>query len=43
MQQQGGAAYIGMLWGIILGPWFARMVKGKDLLIPMGRKNAGLV
>jgi len=41
--KRGGAAYLGMLWGITLGAWFVRMVKGKDLLIPMARKNAGLV
>jgi len=35
-------AYLDILWGIVLGAWFVRMVKGKDLLLPMGRKNAGL-
>jgi len=40
--KSGGAAYFDVLWGILLGAWFARMVKGKDLLIPMARKGAGL-
>jgi len=38
----GGAAYFDVLWGILLGAWFVKMIKGKDLLVPMGRKGAGL-
>jgi hypothetical protein len=42
MQQRGGGAYFDVLWGISLGAWFVAMFKGKDLLIPMMRKGAGL-
>lgn len=38
----GGLAYMDLLWGITLGPWFARMIKSKTLLIPMLRKDSGL-
>lgn len=31
-----------ILWGLTFGNWFARMVKSKELLIPMGRKSVGL-
>ncbi|KZO99537.1 FAD/NAD-P-binding domain-containing protein [Calocera viscosa TUFC12733] len=37
----GGAAYVGMLWGIILGDWFARMMKSKELLVGMVRGSLG--
>jgi len=37
-----GVAYFDVLWGIMLGGWFAKMVKGKDLLVPAARKQAGL-
>ncbi|KAI0068109.1 FAD/NAD-P-binding domain-containing protein [Artomyces pyxidatus] len=36
-----GVAYFGVLWGIVLGNWFASMLKGKDLLVPMVRKKFG--
>ncbi|KAF7307072.1 FAD/NAD(P)-binding domain-containing protein [Mycena indigotica] len=39
--KNGGRAYIGMLWGIVLGDWFARMIKSKTLLVPMTRGNMG--
>lgn len=28
-------------WGIVLGNWFASMMKSKGLMIPMGRKGYG--
>ncbi|KZT56534.1 FAD/NAD(P)-binding domain-containing protein [Calocera cornea HHB12733] len=37
----GGAAYVGMLWGIVMGDWFARSMKSKDLLVGMARKGLG--
>jgi len=39
--KNGGKAYIGMLWGITLGDWFARMVKSKTLLVSMTRGAMG--
>jgi NADH dehydrogenase FAD-containing subunit len=39
--KNGGKAYLGILWGIILGDWFARMVKSKTLLVPMSRGFMG--
>ncbi|KAJ7151223.1 hypothetical protein C8R46DRAFT_1123597 [Mycena filopes] len=41
--KRGGVTYLGFLWGIILGAWFTRMIKSKSLLIPMFRKESGLV
>jgi len=41
--QNGGVAYFGLLWGLLFGNWFARMLKSKDLLISMGNKAMGLV
>ncbi|GLB41479.1 putative FAD NAD-P-binding domain-containing protein [Lyophyllum shimeji] len=38
----GGFGYLGILWGITLGAWFARMVKSKTLLIPMFKAEQGL-
>ncbi|PCH40529.1 FAD/NAD(P)-binding domain-containing protein [Wolfiporia cocos MD-104 SS10] len=40
--KSGGSAYLDILWGITLGAWFARMVKGKDLFVPKSRKDRGL-
>ncbi|KAF7436511.1 hypothetical protein PC9H_003344 [Pleurotus ostreatus] len=37
----GGVAYLGVLWGLVFGDWFARMLKSKDLMVPMARKAAG--
>ncbi|EKM48363.1 uncharacterized protein PHACADRAFT_109059, partial [Phanerochaete carnosa HHB-10118-sp] len=34
-----GSGYFGVLWGVILGDWFASMIKGKDLLVDMSRKS----
>ncbi|KAK7064070.1 FAD/NAD(P)-binding domain-containing protein [Favolaschia claudopus] len=38
----GGMAYIGILWGIIFGDWFTRLIKSKSLLVPMTRSSLGL-
>lgn len=38
----GGAGYFGLLWGIVLGNWFAKMAKSKGLMIDMSRKGMGL-
>ncbi|KAF7964765.1 hypothetical protein HWV62_3148 [Athelia sp. TMB] len=40
--KEGGGAYFGVLWGITLGAWFARMLKSRTLLVPMARGNLGL-
>ncbi|TBU44038.1 FAD/NAD(P)-binding domain-containing protein [Dichomitus squalens] len=40
--KSGGSAYLGFLWGIILGDWFAKMMKGKDLMVGMARGQRGL-
>ncbi|KAH9973763.1 FAD/NAD-P-binding domain-containing protein [Lactifluus volemus] len=37
-----GIAFIGLLWGIILGNWFSSYMKGKELLVSMARKAYGL-
>lgn len=39
----GGVSYFGILWGIVLGAWFTRWAKSKALLVPMFRKESGLV
>ncbi|KAI0049182.1 FAD/NAD-P-binding domain-containing protein [Auriscalpium vulgare] len=36
-----GLAYVGMLWGITLGNWFASMMKGKSLLLDQAWKGYG--
>jgi NADH dehydrogenase FAD-containing subunit len=40
--KNGGVTYMGFLWGIMLGDWFTRTMKSKELLIPMARKAMGL-
>ncbi|KAF9043383.1 FAD/NAD(P)-binding domain-containing protein [Panaeolus papilionaceus] len=37
----GGAAFLGVLWGLTFGDWFVRMAKSKDLFITMTRKGLG--
>ncbi|EJT98551.1 FAD/NADP-binding domain-containing protein [Dacryopinax primogenitus] len=37
----GGSAYVGLLWGLMLGDWFARTMKSKELLVGMARKALG--
>jgi len=39
--KKGGVAYIGILWGILLGDWFAAMIKSKNLLVSPMRAQAG--
>ncbi|KAF7311064.1 hypothetical protein HMN09_00650200 [Mycena chlorophos] len=39
--KNGGRAYLGFLWGIVLGDWFAKMIKAKTLLVPMVRGGMG--
>ncbi|KAJ6590704.1 FAD/NAD(P)-binding domain-containing protein [Mycena vulgaris] len=41
--KRGGLSYFGVLWGIMLGSWFTKWVKSKSLLVPMFRKESGLV
>ncbi|KAK0208923.1 hypothetical protein DFS33DRAFT_1306417 [Desarmillaria ectypa] len=40
--KNGGAAYFGVLWGIVLGDWAAKLSKSKTLLIPMFQASQGL-
>ncbi|KII93171.1 hypothetical protein PLICRDRAFT_26482 [Plicaturopsis crispa FD-325 SS-3] len=37
----GGVGYFGVLWGIVVGDWAARLIKAKDLMIPTARKALG--
>ncbi|KAJ7038797.1 FAD/NAD(P)-binding domain-containing protein [Mycena alexandri] len=37
----GGMGYMGMMGGITLGGWFAKMAKGKGLFLPMARGAVG--
>ncbi|KAF7311070.1 FAD/NAD(P)-binding domain-containing protein [Mycena chlorophos] len=39
--REGGRAYLGILWGIVLGDWFVRLVKARTLLISMTRGAMG--
>jgi len=39
--KNGGAAYLGILWGITFGDWFVRWLK-KDLFIGKTRADRGL-
>jgi apoptosis-inducing factor 2 len=43
MAQSGGVAFLGLLWGIVLGDWFVRMVKAKSLsfIISSARASVG--
>jgi len=36
-----GAAYFPYLWGIIVGPWFARLAKSRSLFLPIIRSRLG--
>ncbi|KAH9947019.1 hypothetical protein B0H21DRAFT_692666 [Amylocystis lapponica] len=40
--KNGGAAYMDMLWGIVLGDWFVRWLKGADLFVNKTRAGRGL-
>ncbi|KAH9850134.1 FAD/NAD-P-binding domain-containing protein [Lenzites betulinus] len=37
----GGSGFLGFLWGILVGNWFAKTLKGKDLMIPAARTSLG--
>ncbi|KIL56785.1 hypothetical protein M378DRAFT_133689 [Amanita muscaria Koide BX008] len=39
--KNAGVSYIGLLWGIVLGDWFSRMIKSKTLLVDMIRSSLG--
>lgn len=39
--KNAGVAYLGFLWGIVLGNWFAKMLKSKTLMVDMVRKSYG--
>ncbi|KAF8649402.1 hypothetical protein AX16_005843 [Volvariella volvacea WC 439] len=36
-----GAAYFGVLWGLIFGNWVSSLIKSKDLMIGMARSRLG--
>jgi len=40
---KGGAGYLGLGWGIMLGNWLSSTMKSKDLFVPMARKGLGIV
>ncbi|CAL1715396.1 unnamed protein product [Somion occarium] len=40
--RSGGSGYIGLLWGIVVGDWVTRWLKGKTLMVPAVRKQFGL-
>lgn len=40
--QTGGSAYLGFAWGIVLGDWASRTIKGKDLFVSRARAERGL-
>ncbi|CDO72240.1 hypothetical protein BN946_scf184970.g92 [Trametes cinnabarina] len=37
----GGSGYFGILWGIVVGDWFTRVVKAKELMVSQARKLRG--
>ncbi|KAF7339304.1 FAD/NAD(P)-binding domain-containing protein [Mycena sanguinolenta] len=39
--KNGGKAFMGILWGLTFGDWFARMVKSKTLMVSMTRSGMG--
>jgi len=40
--RNGGATYLGLLWGLSFGDYFTRLVKSKDLMVGLVRKSIGL-
>lgn len=36
-----GVAFLGFLWGIVLGNWFSRFLKSRTLMVPQGRAALG--
>jgi len=39
--KSSGAAYLPFLWGLVFGPWFARMIKSKTLMLGLVRSKMG--
>ncbi|KAK1228414.1 hypothetical protein PQX77_008551 [Marasmius sp. AFHP31] len=39
--KDSGLVYLGILWGITLGPFFAKLMKSKNLMVPMLRSPLG--
>ncbi|KAF8633590.1 hypothetical protein AX15_001383 [Amanita polypyramis BW_CC] len=39
--KNGGVTYIGLLWGIIIGDWFTRWMKSRDLIVDRVRAALG--
>ncbi len=40
--KEDGVAYLGILWGIVLGGWFSKLVKSRGLLLSQFRSATGL-
>ncbi|KAF5381264.1 hypothetical protein D9615_008414 [Tricholomella constricta] len=40
--KNGGAAFFGVLWGLMFGDWVSSLIKSKTLLTPLVRKGLGL-
>jgi len=40
--KSSGAVYLPVLWGLVFGPWFARMVKSKTLMLEFVRSKMGV-
>ncbi|CAL1709321.1 unnamed protein product [Somion occarium] len=40
--KSGGSGYLGILWGVIVGDWLTKLLKGKTLMVPPVRKEFGL-
>ncbi|KAH8818831.1 hypothetical protein DL96DRAFT_1622092 [Flagelloscypha sp. PMI_526] len=39
--RRGGVTYLGILWGLVFGSWFTRLVKSGNLLIPLFNTEMG--
>ncbi|KAJ3518632.1 hypothetical protein NMY22_g13576 [Coprinellus aureogranulatus] len=40
--RNGGGAFLGLLWGLTFGDWFAAKIKSRGLIIEMVKNNYGL-
>jgi len=40
--KNGGVSFVNILWGLVFGNWFSRLIKSKSLLVSMGRGAMGL-
>ncbi|KAF8918888.1 hypothetical protein CPB85DRAFT_1279205 [Mucidula mucida] len=40
--KEDGVAYLGILWGIVLGGWFSKLVKSRGLLLSQFKSATGL-